>query len=147
MGIIQVKDIEKELLETSEKREVKDRTYNPFYRINKKNKKVHINTFGTLLNGKTKDEIIAEVERLFEEAADEFNCKIEDLHVSSSNTHAFIERTRIETDAEFKDRIKWKAHHKARRLRDKRDQERREEKRKAKRIAELEAELTQLKKI
>ncbi|HRW21027.1 MAG TPA: hypothetical protein P5509_03560 [Bacteroidales bacterium] len=42
--------------------------------------------------------------------------KIEDLHVSSSNTQALIKHTHIETDAEFKDRIEWEARHKARRL-------------------------------
>jgi len=65
--------LKKNFLKHLKKREVKDWTNNPFYRINKKNKKVHVKTFGTLLNGKTKDEIIAEDERLFEDAADEFN--------------------------------------------------------------------------
>lgn len=147
MEKIDKKQIREDLFNTEKKRVKTVWTHAPFYRTDSKGKKLMVTTVLPLLNGKSEADLILEIQRIFKEAAEEFNIDRSVLTISCTREYSTIDFIREETDEEFKERIEQMIKIKIENIRKERARKERQEKTNAKRIAELEAELKNLKNI
>lgn len=118
-----------------------------FYKFTKKGEKYRVHTLTTLLNKKTKVEVIAEIERIFAETAAEFNVDVDKLIIDGKPDYVGISYERDETDKEYDDRIGYLVNAKMRDLKSEQEYKLRCDMIREKKIKQLEAELAELKSI